>query len=404
MPVVRKLALLVFSLISFFYFFLRDHGMHTAPANLDSWRPGRLDEAELRKPADSRLGFDAVVAVSPENSWRQKRLAQQANISEIELTIPLLPKWTDDDIANFTERLAYGNRESAIGSMMAWLSHHYILEWFLKSQHETLLIMEDDMDWDIRLRTVQIPRAAAAVRSLLGPATTYWGDTKAWDIIYLGHCGDWLQKLEQGFDKLEPTNLTSRPHIVYQDPTLPLREDLHPFSRKFLDAMQLPERNRAIHKSGHALCTFAYAVNRRSAKKILTEIAPISRPESFAFDDAMRSGCQHRGLKCFTVNPEIFHHMKGDSIIKQVEHLNQEFLPPVDREGLKQTEARGETSNIDCGFWSGDFQFSDTKQMEVLREEVGRKGRCLKPGRNTAPFDMNWERRGVAGREDFGVE
>lgn len=252
------------------------------------------------------------------------------------------------------------------------------------------------MDWDIRLRTVQIPRAAAAVRSLLSPATGYWGNTKAWDVLYLGHCGDWLHKLEMGLDKLEPSNLTSRLHVLYQDPTLPQREDLHPFSRQFLDRLQLPERTRAVHRSGHTLCTFAYAVNRRSAMKIVKEIAPISRPESFAFDDAMRLGCQHRGLNCFTVNPEIFHHQKGLSIIKQVENMNQDWLPPVDREGLQQTESRRETSNIDCGFLSGDFTYQDSTRMQFLREEVGRKGRCLKPGRDDRPFDMGSQRSDFA--------
>ncbi|PNS17964.1 Procollagen galactosyltransferase 1 [Sphaceloma murrayae] len=398
MPIVRKITVLLSSIAFIFFFFFHNDGLQVAPHPMQLWRKSVVDEAQLRKPADSHLGFDAVVAVSPEGSWRQKKLLQQAAITEIDITIPKLPKWTDDDIGNFTERLAYGGRESAIGSMMAWLSHHRVLEWFLESKHETILIMEDDMDWDIRMRTVQIPRAAAAVRSLLQPATSYWGNTKAWDVLYLGHCGDWLQKLEKGFDSIEPSNLTSRPHIVYKDPTMPRREELHPFSRKFLDSLQLPERTRAIHASGHALCTFAYAVNRRSAKKILEEIAPISRPESFAFDAAMLLGCQHRGLQCYTVNPEIFHHQKGLSIIKQVEHMNQEWLPPVDKEGLQQTMERGETSNIDCGFLSGEFAFQDPKIMEYLREEVGRKGRCLKQGRDGQPFDMGWEGSGFTRR------
>ncbi|KAG8625330.1 hypothetical protein KVT40_007081 [Elsinoe batatas] len=391
MPLIRKLILSAATLIFVFYFFLHNDNLAVGPSQLKLFKPSLINEAQQHKPADSTLGFDAVVAVSPKGSWRQKKILQQAAISEINLQIPELPEWTKEQTDNFFERLAYGGRESAIGSVMAWLSHHYILEWFLKSRYETILIMEDDMDWDIRLRTVQIPRAAAAMRSLLQPATSYWGNQKEWDVLYLGHCGDWLQKLEKGFENLQPSNLTSRPHVIYKDPTLPLREDLHPFSQKFLNALDLSQYRRAIHTSGHPLCTFAYAVNRRSAKRILKDIAPISRPESFAFDAAMLLGCQHRGLKCFTVNPEMFHHMKGKSIIKDVEGMNQEWLPPVDREGLEQTGKRGETSNIDCGFLSGDFEYGDQKQFEMLREEVGRKGRCLKPGRDGGVFDMNWE-------------
>ena len=60
----------------------------------------------------------------------------------------------------------------------------------------------------------------------------------------------------------------------------------------------------------------------------------------------------------------------------------------------------GETANIECGFWSGDFDWEDgeqqqdldghdegddmdreTRRLMFLREEVGEKGRCLKRGR-----------------------
>jgi hypothetical protein len=51
------------------------------------------------------------------------------------------------------------------------------------------LIIEDDVDWDIRLRTVQIPVTASAFRSLTSNYNVnglsvgdYWGDVANWDI------------------------------------------------------------------------------------------------------------------------------------------------------------------------------------------------------------------------------
>jgi hypothetical protein len=75
---------------------------------------------------------------------------------------------------------------------------------FLNSTLETALIIEDDSDWDIRLRSVQIPLAAGAARTALPPKRVsnpfarhhvsrmyYWGDHGEWDLLYIGHCGDY---------------------------------------------------------------------------------------------------------------------------------------------------------------------------------------------------------------------
>ena len=61
-------------------------------------------------------------------------------------------------------------------------------------------------------------------------------------------------------------------------------------------------------------------------------------------------------------------------------------VPPVDLAGQTQVIYRNETTNIDCGFWSGAFAFddNDTDQLRTLQEQVGRQGRCLKDGRHEA--------------------
>jgi len=77
--------------------------------------------------------------------------------------------------------------------------------------------------------------------------------------------------------------------------------------------------------------------------------------------------------------------MPGNSQIAQIaaEAEHHVGIPPVDAAGMEQVRARDETSNIRCGFWGGAFAFEegDSSRLEYLREEVGRKGRCLKGGR-----------------------
>lgn len=254
------------------------------------------------------------------------------------------------------------------------------------------------MDWDIHLRTIQIPLAAAAIRSYSdqfssrpGPparryrSTPYYGDTNAWELLYIGHCGDYFDSVsETGFNRLlHPSDLATINHTFYLDETLPRHRDLHPFTAEFLGSLNVPERTRMAHQSVWPLCTFAYAVTRAAAIRIREQLAP-PRATHEAFDVAMMHACrgeEGKGLRCVTVNPELFHHMQGESLIGQ---QNPEVvgMPPVDSGGFEQTMRRQETSNIGCGFWSRDFEFNgDAKLMEFLRREVGVKGRCLKPGR-----------------------
>ncbi|KAK7527471.1 uncharacterized protein IWZ02DRAFT_441673 [Phyllosticta citriasiana] len=337
--------------------------------------------------ANATLGFGAIYVVSTDDSannasLRRDRLIQAANVSEIELHIPNKPEPTVDDIARFEVALAHsGNRLVGNGTALAWLSHVRALQSFLSSDAQTALILEDDVDWDIRLRTVQIPRLAEAVRSLSPPeSSSYYGDLSAWDVLWIGHCGDWFHKLEDGVGTKyqTPATLERTKHVTYRDETVPDRPDLHPYTKSLLDAIELPEKRRAVHASAHPLCTFGYAVTRASAALIISDIAPLARPESSAYDMALLHGCTKRGLKCYSLNPELFHHMPGASIIAQKDHRDPKHLAPVDAVGMPQALRRNETSNIGCGFWNGDFSFSRPEELEVLRREVGRKGRCLK--------------------------
>lgn len=135
------------------------------------------------------------MAVSRPGSPRRKNLVLAANITEIDITIPAQPHWTDGDIANLrTERASTVSR----GSALAWLGHLNALRAFLAGPQTTAFIIEDDVDWDIHLRTIQIPVTASAFRSFaaaskpdgLDARNEYWGNTSTWDILWLGTCGD----------------------------------------------------------------------------------------------------------------------------------------------------------------------------------------------------------------------
>ena len=167
---------------------------------------------------------------------------------------------------------------------------------------------------------------------------------------------------------------------------MPYLTDLHPFTASLLTAFRIPEQHRVLHESRFPLCTFGYAVTRSAAERIINTIAPLNETLIYgivAYDVALLYACRDRkSLSCYSIQPELFHHMEGTSIIADAEANERKvFLPPVDAKGEEQVRWRGETSNIGCGFWSGEFYYDDdTTKLDYFREEVGRKGKCLKPG------------------------
>lgn len=344
------------------------------------------------RPANATLGFGALYVVSGPGSPRRQHLEEAAAVTELALKIPDQATWTDQDVRDFRPANEADTRVLT-GSVKAWLSHHLVLREFLKSGHETAVIFEDDIDWDVRLRTQQIPLAQRAAQTLseapdLDTKQYPWGLPSDWDLFYVGHCGDYFGDVERGIGVgyAHPTDLATTPHVLYKDPTLLPRTDLHPFTASLLTAFNVPDQTRVVHQSKWPLCTFGYAITRHTAERILNEIAPAHEDPSrnlVAYDAAILTGCRDGPLRCYTVTPELFHHMEGESLIADMEATERQiFRPPVDAAGLEQVRYRKETSNIGCGFYDGSFYFNaDQDRLAYLREQVGRQGKCLKEGR-----------------------
>ena len=325
------------------------------------------------------------MAVSREGSPRREGLLLAANITEIDITIPVQPKWTDEDVSEFR-----ADRDSRIskGSALAWLGHLNALRWFLATDLESVMILEDDVDWDIHLRTVQLPTAAAAIRQLVQEKTTpegslntkpewnnFWGNSSTWDILYLGHCGDIFR----------PSSWNSQvPRVMYEDNTLPPMREMHPYTQKFLESINIGDSTRIIHQSIFPLCTFGFAVTRTAAYRLLTEIAPKeAEGGTWAYDVRVLEGCRDLGLRCYSANPEMFHHLDMESEIAKAtvekpddDHSNEKA--GADEKGRLKTLRAGAAPNIACGARSKSFYTTDPRTIEYLKEHVGRQGKCLK--------------------------
>ncbi|KAF2497170.1 hypothetical protein BU16DRAFT_581140, partial [Lophium mytilinum] len=266
--------------------------------------------------ANSTLGFGAVIAVSHAKSSRRKDLVFAANLTGIDLTIPDQPVWTDRDLRSFRSP---ENSRIGKGSALAWMGHLNALKWFLSTTLSTAIILEDDVDWSIHLRRTQIPLAAAALRAVLSPNTTattpstYWGPL-TWELLHLGHCGDFMANFD-AIPSLEPyfASTPNSTYRTYHDPTLLPRDRWRPQTADFLSI--LPDQTRLLHPSRWPLCTFGYAVTRASAARLLATYGTEGPGGCQAYDVRILEACRDHGWRCWTVNPELLHHIEGKSEI-----------------------------------------------------------------------------------------
>ncbi|KAF9691246.1 hypothetical protein EKO04_010734 [Ascochyta lentis] len=328
--------------------------------------------------ANATLGFGTILAVSRPQFRREDSLLWAANLTELSITVPSQPAWTEADLRAF-----HLEDESAIsnGSALAWLGHLNALRQILETEKATALVIEDDVDWDISVRVHQVPLLAAAIRKLLHREPTantepanYWAPTDQWDALYPGHCDDLLPPTSLS----DPFHPLHHPHLLYADNTAPPFTLLHPDTSNFLRALGVPSGTRILHRTFAPFCTFAYAINRRSASTILREFAA-RREGVSAFDVQLLEACRHT-LRCFSVSPELFHHGDGGSAIASVDSGGAGVG------GLASGLGKG-TWNVGCGARHG--------QLWVARDDDDGRARAkrvvgdmLERGQGECPIDL----------------
>ena len=195
------------------------------------------------------------------------------------------------------------------------------------------LIMEDDLDWDVRIKA-QLSDFSRGVQALTQPLSGSGGyvdptlETRAsakdvtplgydltpnsapstsepqlspygdnWDVLWLGHCGVRFPAPDQTIPKGR--------YLVSEDETVPSfrhRKTLHEEIQQ-----QYKEHDRIIHHAMGPICTFAYAVSQRGARRILQEIGL----QSFhgPYDNLMAGFCDRH--TCITSQPQYFNHWRA---------------------------------------------------------------------------------------------
>lgn len=235
--------------------------------------------------------------MSQGTKWRVDGLRAGAAASGIDLQIPAQPSWSQEFITAFE---TFGP-VAAHGAALAWLGHIDLLKYVIQNRWGSALIMEDDVDWsvDIRNQTSLIADAVLELTDQKGWLKRKkhgqpYGDN--WDVLWLGHCSDPPDMLQ--------------PIVRFKDASVISWDKYRAIDRYMTTVLE--EGERGVYKSFNPVCTFAYAVSAKGAKKLL---AQASTGKGGAFDLMLNYACRDGVLDCISVSPEIFdsyHPAEGD--------------------------------------------------------------------------------------------
>ncbi|CCF41422.1 glycosyltransferase family 25 [Colletotrichum higginsianum] len=170
------------------------------------------------------------------------------------------------------------------GEKGCWRSHANAWSSMLRANAETVLIMEDDVTWDVNVKEVM--RLAASHLPALLNGTGVFGinptrssheqaridpwHSSQWDLITFGHCGDgdgWKSE-----------------RVKYDDPYTNGEK-----SEYF--GIGLKGGRRMIRRAGGLTCTGAYAVSARGAAKLLLRSGfDLNLPVDVIMNDMIRNG------------------------------------------------------------------------------------------------------------------
>ena len=219
-----------------------------------------------------------------------------------------------------------------LGFATDWLTCDRIVEDNITSA----LILEDDVDWDIRIKS-QMTQFARASQLLVQPLTrtsdqeqyldpTYpkpsaeqgytdlmldehsaseptvspYGDLSRWDLLWLGHCGC-------RFPRASDENAPLGRIVIANDTTVPEHKDLNMELGNNELLTQYPANTRVVSRARVNSCTLAYAVSQPGARKLLYELGV--HKMSDALDTMLRYVCDgvddRQQATCLTVQPQL---------------------------------------------------------------------------------------------------
>ncbi|KAI0895039.1 glycosyltransferase family 25 protein [Annulohypoxylon nitens] len=332
----------------------------------DKYYKGNSVPAVINQVTNETLGFENIFVVGlPERTDKRDAIALATSLTgfRVEWVDGVRGETIPDKAVPFgTDREKLW--ETNLGS---WRGHMNAVRKIIEDDISSALIMEDDMDWDVHLKP-QLERVAQGARALLSSVTdsnSPYGDD--WDLMWLGHCGEvFPETLEENIEKPadDPSiEYMSRKWAIENDDTVPPRDKV----TGLVNFSTYPEYTRWVHITGAPICTFAYALSQRGARKVLFDLSVdhLTGP----FDNALAGLCRRavstwgaedsaeagdRGLnaRCISVTPPLFFHHKAKGLINGDSDIQAVKNDQVREKGMTENivwSARNNIKNLIAG-------------------------------------------------------
>ncbi|KAF7191866.1 hypothetical protein HII31_06911 [Pseudocercospora fuligena] len=301
----------------------------SVPESIEWHKDDLLDDVN-----NSTLGFQKILVVNlPSRTDKRDAMSLAAAFSGLE--VEYVAGVTDVDPKTLPPGGAQAGRTPA--EMGNWRAHMNAVQRVVELNLSSALIMEDDADWDVRIKD-QMRDFAKASRVLLqpirgspnkfldptvpepkegqkaeefsiddedrvsSPKSSRYGDLDRRDLLWPGHCGSgWPpEDLHQPLGRV----------LIKDDPTVPETQhiDQQMGSAEFMEIY--PNHTRVISHAHNNLCMLAYAISQKGAQRILFELGinSMSGPTDVGF----RQMCHGQGvsqgghLTCLTLQPQLF--------------------------------------------------------------------------------------------------
>lgn len=315
------------------------------------------------------MQFGKVIAINlPRRTDRRDALILAAAYTNFTIT------WVDgvlgSQVLDLTLPLRLDQNLPGEASKGSWRTHLNAIGRVIEDGLASALIIEDDLDFDIRLRQ-QLRDFAASVRTLtqplassdsrgekryadpsylnpeleqevrelrfntreetIPPRVSPYGDD--WDVLWLGHCGMSIPT--------PGTHIHARGRVVHTgDVTVPRREVVSTDGGPPTLIVDYPDHTRLTHHVHVPVCSVAYAVSQRGARRILYELS--IRNYTSEYNNMLREMCDGEEMRtvkltCLTTQPALFTHWWPRGIRKKESDIDS------NRDGWREV---GESKNI----------------------------------------------------------
>ncbi|KKA20905.1 hypothetical protein T310_5045 [Rasamsonia emersonii CBS 393.64] len=255
-------------------------GMVIADASASS---GGVHAARLGDSAHAMAEdqFQKVFAIGfPQRTDKRDAMILASSLTDF--VIDWIDAVSPDDIWNSSYPATWDRNIHLPGELGCWRAHMNAMQKIVAERISTALILEDDSDWDVMLKS-QLVEFARGARLLQNSSSSHehpsspYGDS--WDILWLGHCG------------ATPRRDRRRFYVISDDPTV------RPAGRKaeFGEPDMTPWKEHAnttrlVYEANDAVCLNGYAVTYNGARRAMASmsLAPLNQPVDLGFSDLCR--------------------------------------------------------------------------------------------------------------------